>query len=80
MYRPHTIEFNARLLPHLINIVLAQIHDIYHMVSRKYYLRLQDQTSMVRVHANKSLEKFIDFDNCFSGEFQFGKPVKLQWL
>ena len=30
----------------------------------------------VRVHANKSLEKFLDFDNGFFGEFRFGKPVK----
>ena len=50
------------------------------MVSGKYYLRLKDHTSMVGVHTNKFLEKFLDFDNCFFGEFQFGKPVKLQWL
>ena len=50
-------------------MVLAQIHDIYHMVSRKYYLRLQDQTSMVGVRPNKSLEKFLDSDDCFFGEF-----------
>ena len=35
-----TIQFNVRLLPHLIGIVLAQICNIYYMVSRKYYLRL----------------------------------------
>ena len=80
VHGPHTIWFNARLLPHLIDIVLAQICDIYHMVSRKYYLKLQDKTSMVGVHTNKSLEKFLDFDDHFFGEFRFGKPVKLEWL
>ena len=47
VHGPHTIQFNARLLPRLISIVLAQICDIYHMVSRKYYLKLQDETSMI---------------------------------
>ena len=80
VHRPHTIQFNARLLPHLIAIVLAQIRDIYHMVSRKYYLKLQDETSMVGVCANKSLENFLDFDYRFFGEHHFGKLVKLEWL
>ena len=68
VHGPHTIWFNAILLPHLIDTVLAQIHDVYHKVSRKYYLRLQDQTTMVEVHANKSLGKFLYFDDCFFGD------------
>ena len=68
------------MLPHLIDTVLAQICNVYHMVSRKYYLKLQDQTTMVGVHANTSLEKFTYFDNCVFGDVRFGKPVKLEWL
>ena len=69
MHGPHTIRFNTSLLQHLINIVFTQICDIYHMVSRKYYLKLQNDTSMVGVHANKSLEKLLYFDDLFFGEF-----------
>ena len=37
MHGPCTIQFNAILFPHLIDTVLAQICDVYNMVSRKYY-------------------------------------------
>ena len=50
------------------------------MVSMKYVLKLQDQTTMVGVHANKAVESFLNFDDGFFGNFKFGKPVQLNWL
>ena len=47
VHGPCTAEFNTALLQHLIDIILEQIRAIYHMVSMKYVLKLQDQTTMV---------------------------------
>ena len=80
VHGPRTMQFNTSLLQHLINIIFAQICNVYHMVSRKYYLKLQNDTSMVGLHANKAIEKFLDFDDRFFGEFSSGKPIKLEWL
>ena len=80
VHGPCTIEFNTALLQHLINTILEQIHVIYNMVSTKYVLNLQDRTAMVGVHANKVIESFLNFDDCFFGEFKSGKPIQLNWL
>ena len=50
------------------------------MVPTKYLLKLQDQTTVVGVYANKAIESFPNFDDCFFGDFKFGKPVQLNWL
>ena len=50
------------------------------MVSTKYVLKLQDNTTMVGVHANKAIESFLNFDDHFFGDFKSGKPVQLNWL
>ena len=80
VHGPCTKEFNTALLQHLIDIILEQICAIYHMVSTKYVLKLQDQTTMVGVCANKAIESFLDFDDHFFGDFKLGKPVQLNWL
>ena len=80
VHRPQTIEFNTALLQHLINTVLEQIHSMYHMVSTKYVLKLQDQMTMVGVCCNKAIESFLTFDDHFFGDFKYGKPVHLNWL
>ena len=67
------------IVGHLINIILEQICAIYHMVSGNV-LKLQDQTTMVGVCANKAIESFLNFDDCFFGDLKFGKPVQLNWL
>ena len=56
VHGPHTTEFNTALLQHLIDTILEQIHAIYHLVSTKYVLKLQDQTTMVGVHTNKAID------------------------
>ena len=80
VHGPRTIEFNTALLQHLINTILEQIHTIYNMVSMKYVLKLQDQTTMVGVCFNKAIESFLTFDDRFFGDFKYGKPVHLNWL
>ena len=47
------------------------------MVSTKYVLKLQDQTTMVGVNANKAIESFLNFDDRFFGDFKFGKHIQL---
>ena len=77
---PCTTEFSTALLWHLIDTILEQIHAIYHMVSTKYVLKLQDQMTVVGVCANKAIESFLNFDDHFFGDFKCGKPVQLNWL
>ena len=80
IHRPCTIEFYTALLQHLIDTILEQIHAVYHMVSTKYVLKLQDRMTMVGVCANKAIESFLNFDDCFFGDFKSGKPVQLNSL
>ena len=58
VHGPCTIEFNTELLQDLIHAILEQICAIYHMVSTKYVLKLQNQTTMVGVHAKKAIKSF----------------------
>ena len=78
--RPHTVQLNCTLLQHFIDIILAQIRNIYHLVSTKYILKIQDTTTMIGVHANIALEKFLTFNNEFFGDFSNEKPVCLTFL
>ena len=80
VHGPQTIELNTALLQHLIHTILEQIRSIYHMVSTKYVLKLQDQMTMAGVHCNKAIESFLTFDDRFFGDFKYGKPVHLNWL
>ena len=80
VHGPCTIEFNTALLLHLIDTILEQICAMYHMVSMKYVLKLQDKMTMVGVHANKAIESFLNFDHHFFDDFKFAKPVQLNWL
>ena len=77
---PQTEKLNCILLSHFINIILLQIHDIYHLVSAKYILKIKDTTTMICVCANIALEKFLTFNDKFFGHFSNGKPVHLTWL
>ena len=82
VHGPCTTEFNTALLQHLIDTILEKICAKNHMVSTKYMclLKLQDQMTMVGVHANKAIESFLNFDDHFFGDFKCGKPVQLNWL
>ena len=77
---PHTVQLNCTLLQHFIDIIWTQIRDIYYLVSTRYILKIQDTTTMVGVHANITLEKFLAFNDEFFGHFSNGKPVRLNWL
>ena len=77
---PHTVQLNCTLLQHFIDIIWTQIRDIYYLVSTRYILKIQDTTTMVSVHANIALEKFLAFNEEFFGNFSNGKPVRLNWL
>ena len=77
---PYTVQFFCILLQHFINIILLQICDIYHLVSTKYILKIQDTTTMIGVRANMALEKFLAFNDEFFRQFLNGKPVHLMWL
>ena len=77
---PHTVQVNCTLLQHFIDIIWTQICDIYYLVSTRYILKIQDTTTMVGVHANIALEKFLAFNDEFFRHFSNGKPVHLKWL
>ena len=77
---PHTVQLNCTLLQHFIDIMWTQIHDIYYLVSTRYILKIQDTTTMVGVHANIALKKFLTFNDEFFRHFSNGKPVHLKWL
>ena len=75
-----TVQLNCTLLQHFIDIIWAQIRDIYYLVSTRYILKIQDTTTMVGVCANIALKKFLAFNEEFFGNFSNGKPVHLNWL
>ena len=50
------------------------------MVSTKYVLAVQDNTIMVGIRVNRTIEKFLQFDEVFLGDFLHGKPVCLKWM
>ena len=77
---PRTMQSNCTLLQHFIDIICTQIRDIYYLVSTRYILKVQDTTTMVGVHANIALKKFLAFNEEFFGNFSNGKPVRLNWL
>ena len=66
---PRTMQLNCTLLQHFIDIIYTQIHDIYYLVSTRYILKVQDTTTMVGVHANIALEKFLAFNEEFFWKF-----------
>ena len=75
---PRTVQLNCTLLQHFIDIIWTQIHDIYYLVSTRYMLKIQDTTTMVSVHANITLKKFLAFNDEFLDIFQMGSQyVKL---
>ena len=78
--RPRTVQVNCTLLQHFIDIIWTQICDIYYLVSTRYILKIQDTTTMVGVHANIALKKFLAFNDEFFGHFSNGKPIHFKWL
>ena len=48
------------------------------MVLTKYVLAVQDNTTMVGIPVNRIIEKFLQFDEAFFGNFLHGKPVCLK--
>ena len=72
---PQTVEFNWHLLQHLIDIIYSKIIEIYHMVSSRCILQIQDYSMMIGNRANKAIEKFLLFnEECF-GDLLNGKPI-----
>ena len=59
----------------IIRFRWTQIRDIYYLVSTRYILKIQDTTTMVGVHVNIALEKFLAFNDEFFGHFSNGKLV-----
>ena len=62
---PHTVQVNCTLLQHFIEIIWTQICDIYYLVSTRYILKIQDTITIVGVHANIALKKFLTFNDEF---------------
>ena len=50
------------------------------MVSTKYVLAVQDNTTMVGIRVSGTIEKFLLFDEAFFGNFLHGKPICLKWM
>ena len=50
------------------------------MVSTKYGLAVQDNTAMVGIQVNRTLEKYLQFDESFFGDFSHGKPICSNWM
>ena len=80
VHGPQTVEFNWHFLQHIIDIIYSQIREIYHMVSSRYILQIQDYSTMIGIRANKEIEKFLLFDEAFFGDFSNGKPISLNWM
>ena len=49
VHGPQTIDFNCDLLHNLLDVIFVQIRNIYYMVSTKYALAVQDNTTMVGI-------------------------------
>ena len=80
VHGPRSIQFNWNLLHHLIDVIYVQIRDIYHMVSSKCILDVQDYSTMVAVKVNKAIETFLDFNDAFFGDFLNCRPIHLSWM